>query len=71
MDDKEYWTKYYEDNSKPTNASTFAEFVLPKLEKNKCLIELGCGNGRDSVYFSQNNIIKTTTSIFYAMTLQI
>lgn len=56
MDDKEYWTKYYEDNSKPTDASTFAEFILPKLEENKCLIELGCGNGRDSVYFSKNNL---------------
>lgn len=43
-------------NSKPTNASSFAEFILPKLEENKNLIELGCGNGRDSIYFSQNNL---------------
>ena len=56
MDDKEYWTKYYKNNSKPTNASTFAEFILPKLMKNTNLIELGCGNGRDSVYFSQNGL---------------
>lgn len=56
MDDKTYWTNYYAENSKPTNASTFAEFILPKLEENKNLIELGCGNGRDSLYFSKNNI---------------
>lgn len=56
MDDKKYWTEYYAKNSKPANASSFAEFVLPKLNKNKNLIELGCGNGRDSIYFSQNNI---------------
>lgn len=56
MNDKEYWTKYYEDNSKPTDASTFAEFILPCLEENKNLIELGCGNARDSIFFSQNNI---------------
>lgn len=56
MDDKKYWTDYYAKNSKPTNASTFAEFILPKLDENKNLIELGCGNGRDSIYFVQNNI---------------
>ena len=56
MDDKKYWTEYYSKNSKPTKASSFAEFILPKLDENKNLIELGCGNGRDSIYFSQNNI---------------
>ena len=56
MDDKKYWTEYYAQNSKPTIASTFAEFVLPYLNENKNLIELGCGNGRDSLYFVQNNI---------------
>ena len=56
MDDKKYWTEYYAKNSTPTNASTFAEFVLPELEENKCLIELGCGNGRDSIFFAQNNL---------------
>ncbi len=56
MDDKEYWTEYYAKNSKPTDASSFAEFILPKLTENKNLIELGCGNGRDSIYFAQNSI---------------
>lgn len=56
MDDKKYWTEYYSKNSKPTAASTFAEFILPKLDSNKNLIELGCGNARDSIYFAQNNL---------------
>lgn len=56
MDDKKYWTEYYAKNSKPTNASSFAEFILPKLTKNKNLIELGCGNGRDSIFFAKNEI---------------
>ncbi len=56
MDDKEYWTNYYVENSNPTEQTSFAEFILPKLEKNKNLIELGCGNGRDSIYFSQNGL---------------
>ena len=55
MDDKKYWTQYYANNSKPTNPSSFAEFILPQLIENKNLIELGCGNGRDSIYFAQNN----------------
>lgn len=56
MDDKKYWTEYYSKNSKPTDASTFAKFVLPELDENKNLIDLGCGNGRDSIYFAQNNL---------------
>lgn len=56
MNDKKYWTEYYAKNSKPTNSSTFAQFILPKLERDKNLIELGCGNGRDSIYFAKNNI---------------
>ncbi|WP_458454919.1 class I SAM-dependent methyltransferase [Methanobrevibacter sp.] len=56
MDDKKYWSEYYSTHKKPTDASTFAEFVVDKLDADKTLIELGCGNGRDSVFFSQNGI---------------
>ena len=56
MDDKKYLTEYYSKNSKPTQASTFAKFILPKLESNKNLIERSCGNARDSIYFAQNNL---------------
>lgn len=33
MDDKEYWANYYSENLDPTNQSSFAEFILPKLTK--------------------------------------
>ena len=56
MDDKEYWANYYSKNLDPTNQSSFAEFILPKLTKDKKLIELGCGNARDSLYFSKNGL---------------
>lgn len=58
MDDKEYWNKYYKKNFEPTPHSTFAEFILPYVENNKLLIELGCGNGRDSIFLSKKvNVI--------------
>ena len=56
MDDKNYWRKYYLTHSKPTIQSSFAEFVLQYLDKNKNLLELGCGNGRDTIYFSKNGL---------------
>lgn len=56
MDDKKYWDNYYATHSKPAVASTFAEFILDKLEVGKNLIELGCGNGRDSLFFSKKGI---------------
>lgn len=56
MDDKEYWDEYYATHSKPNDASTFAEFVLDRLDEGKTLIELGCGNGRDSLFFSKNGL---------------
>jgi hypothetical protein len=54
-DDKEYWKKYYETNyeylDKP---SSFAKYVWLKYIKNKKLkiADLGCGNCRDSKFFS-------------------
>ena len=36
MDDKKYWSEYYSNNQKPTDASSFAVFVQEKLAKGKC-----------------------------------
>ena len=56
--DKKYWDLYYRKNPKPTQPSTFAQFIYPCLKGNKLLIELGCGNGRDSIYFANKlNVI--------------
>ena len=53
---KEYWEKYYAQNREPAPPSKFAEFILPFLQTDKLLIELGCGNAKDSIFFSQNGI---------------
>lgn len=48
--------KFYENNNKPFPPSEFAKFVLNYLEDGKNLVELGCGNGRDSIFFASNKI---------------
>lgn len=58
--DKKYWDDYYKqinENVELQTPSLFAQYVLGKyLRKNSSLIELGCGNGRDSLYFAKNEI---------------
>ena len=48
-----YWEDYYKNNQDPGEESPFARFVLPFLKKNETLYELGCGNGRDSIFFEK------------------
>jgi len=54
--DKKYWEKYYIKHRSPGNPSPFAEEVISYLKPKTTLLDLGCGNGRDTVFFSNNNI---------------
>lgn len=55
--DMNYWTKYYSANKQNSQNSLFADFVLQHyLAPESKLLELGCGNGRDSIYFAKNGI---------------
>lgn len=54
--DTDYWDKYYENNEAPIEASLFAQWVLQYLQKGKSILELGCGNGRDSLFFYKNGL---------------
>ena len=52
----EYWQKYYSENQQD-KASNFAKFVFSKLNKKKIILaDLGCGNGRDTIYFRNNGL---------------
>lgn len=55
--DKEYWDSYYKTHNVPGKPSPFAIYVGKEYfiasEQRKKLIELGCGDGRDSVYFEK------------------
>jgi tellurite methyltransferase len=61
--DKEYWEKYYANEKCEVVPSLFAryvrEHVIGKDNRNIGqfgLIELGCGNGRDALYFASEGL---------------
>lgn len=54
--DYSYWDNYYLTKDAPKMPSKFAEDILPYLDQGKTLVELGCGNGRDSLFFANNNL---------------
>ncbi len=55
--DRNYWNQFYaEMEGKLDYQSSFANFALKYLEKNKHLLDLGCGNGRDSIFFHSQGI---------------
>lgn len=51
-----YWNVFYENTSNIEQPSLFAKSIIGMLKKNKNLLELGCGNGRDSIYFVHNGL---------------
>lgn len=51
--DIQYWNTYYSNNMAIDAPSLFAIFVAEHLKKGKNLLELGCGNGRDSIFFAR------------------
>lgn len=61
MINKEYWESFYKDNNLTKIKSPFAEFTLNFLKKfgelkSYNLIDIACGNGRDTFYFANSGI---------------
>lgn len=56
--DKEYWKEYYKhQGAQQLEPSLFARFVLDNyLRGEHSLVELGCGNGRDSIFFASHGL---------------
>ena len=53
--DNKYWDEVYSANKLDHEPSSFAQYIEQKyLSSGKSLLELGCGNGRDSLYFVEN-----------------
>lgn len=53
--DTVYWNKFYTDNMYMP-PSLFAKEVIPNMKKGETILELGCGNGRDSIFFYNNDM---------------
>lgn len=51
--DTAYWDDYYKENRADTNVTLFARSIFEKYLAGKTgkILELGCGNGRDSRFF--------------------
>jgi adenylylsulfate kinase-like enzyme len=56
LNEQIYWNNYYENKLASELPSPFALDIFPKLEKGKHLADLGCGNGRDSLFFAKNGL---------------
>ena len=50
---KNYWDRYYSQTNGIQTPSTFASYVSDLIKKGESILELGCGNGRDSFYFAK------------------
>lgn len=53
--DVEYWNQYYAQNPM-FEPSKFARKILSEMEVKKSVLELGCGNGRDSIFFARSGL---------------
>lgn len=54
--DKIFWENYYNKSKLADYPSPFAEYcVNAGLVKNAVIVDIGCGNGRDSFYFINNS----------------
>jgi|TARA_B110000285_G_C15142505_1_gene631930 tellurite methyltransferase len=56
--DKEYWESFYSKQRTIGDPTMFAKHILENYEvkEGANLIELGCGNGRDSTFFHKNGL---------------
>ncbi len=50
-----YWNSAYKNLEIPNTPSSFARFINTQLHELATIIDLGCGNGRDSIYFESFN----------------
>jgi SAM-dependent methyltransferase len=48
---REYWNVFYSRSSAPLAPSQFAAFVANEYPDHPLIIDVGCGNGRDALFF--------------------
>jgi tellurite methyltransferase len=55
-ENSKYWTSFYSDQLVTSKPSPFAISCLPYIKEGSTLIDVGCGNGRDSSFFAKCGI---------------
>jgi len=64
INDTNYWETFYAKYPENKTPSRFAVYVNSVyLKKNKTLLELGCGNGRDAIYFVNQGLKVTAIDL--------
>lgn len=53
----EYWKDFYINQKAPEDGSNFAGFICDNIKEGTTLVDLGCGNGRDTRYFNSNGVL--------------
>ncbi|MGH3504478.1 MAG: methyltransferase domain-containing protein [Nocardioidaceae bacterium] len=67
MKHRRYWNRLYKgmlDLDVPEEHSPFAEWVLPQLDGTEVLLDVGCGNGRDTLWLAEQGV--TTVGLDYS-----
>ena len=54
--DNRYWNDFYSKRKLIKKPSSFAIEIVKYLDADKTLLELGCGNGRDSFFFAEHGV---------------
>lgn len=56
IDNSVYWNQYYKNRVCSEVPSPFARYVATLVEPGRQMVELGCGNGRDAVFFARQGL---------------
>ena len=56
VDNTAYWNQYYKNRVCSEEPSPFARYVATLVEPGRRMVELGCGNGRDAVFFAAQGL---------------
>lgn len=57
--DIQYWEEYYRKHPYAFDPSDFAKYVIKYINANEHVIDLGCGNGRDTIFFKTVGALAT------------
>jgi len=71
MRNKSYWDGFYKRDLAPKDPSNFAKFTMPFLKRDDKLVDIACGNGRDSAFFIANEIKTDSIDLSYSGNMNI